>query len=100
MNKSTIGGVAVIAASILFLSACQSVPALAVAPVKHADRLQPLIGKRFALTSERDHAVQDATGTYTLASVGFDYAEFHLDGVQIVLVPLNVLRVTTLWADR
>jgi hypothetical protein len=91
MRKSMIGGVAVIAASILFLSAFPQESARV--SLKYGDRLQPLIGKRFGINGERDTVYQYETGEYTLAAVGVDYAEFHSDDRQ-VLVPLSVLRAS------
>ena len=90
MRKSMIGGVAVIAASILFLSAFPQEPARL--SIKYGDRLLSLIGKRFDFNAARDSATQFDTGNFTLATIGVDYAEFHSDEFQVV-VPLSVLRV-------
>ena len=93
MRGLTIGGVAIIAASILLLAALPQDAASARLSVKYGDRLQQLIGKRFHMMPERDRVVQNATGDYKLVAVGVDFAEFHSDDTQ-VLVPLSVLRVS------
>ena len=92
MRRLTIGAVAIIAASILFLAALPQDPAAARLSVKGGDRLQQLIGKGFYVFPERDRVLQHAKGEYKLAAVGVDFAEFHSDDLQ-VLIPLSVLRV-------
>ena len=92
MRRLTIGGAAILAASILLLAALPQAPAATRLSVKYGDRLQQMIGKSFGITAERDRVLQYATGSYKLVAVGVDFAEFHSDDMQ-VLIPLNVLRV-------
>lgn len=95
MRKSMVVAVAAVAASLLSLAALpQGAPAARLA-AKYADRLQPLIGKRFGVTQDRAWVQQFAKGDYELVAVGVDFAEFH-SGDNHVLVPLSVLRVEVL----
>ena len=93
MDKYTIGGMALAAASVFMLAALPQEPGRTPRATKYSDRLQALVGKSFGIDAERQHAFQDAGGEYKLAVVATDYAEFQAEDLRLV-VPLSVLRVT------
>jgi hypothetical protein len=93
MHKHTIGGAALVAASVILLGALPQNPARAQLAPKYSERLQALVGKSFGIDGERQHAFQDAGGEYKLVGVAADYAEFQAEDLRL-LVPLSVLRVT------
>lgn len=91
MRKSTMVGAAVLAVATLLVSALPQDSALTKPPDKYAGRLQPLVGKQFALTQD-GYAMQYPAGDLTLIAVGVDYAEFQSES-EHRFVPLGVLHV-------